>query len=202
MVGIDAMVLHIHDSRLGQLLRRVRRTGRRLEVVVGSQCHLLRRRGSRVHHFGAALELGEVLLHLEVGLCGQVLLLLLLRGRRAARLRPIQTRPARHGRVGIGVRPAGSHPVRNLDEKRVVDLSESTSARVAASRRDAVGRVEAWMGCNGVDVKAEGFAGAHFYAIPRLVLARRLLARAARAYGRHEKVMNIFIKHTGGTLVD
>lgn len=70
MVAVHVVVFHAHD-RLRHLLRRVRWTGRRLEMVVCwvERVHLLSLGGCLVlHHVGTPLEmLCQVLLQLDIG---------------------------------------------------------------------------------------------------------------------------------------
>lgn len=73
------------------------------------RAHRVALRRAWVHHLGALMQLLlQVLAQLQVGVGGHVLLMLL-RGRRAAVLIHVQTGPAAHLRVRIAVVTAGGH---------------------------------------------------------------------------------------------
>jgi hypothetical protein len=78
VVAVHVVIFQTHHS-LRHLLRGVRGTRRRLEMVVRRvHCciHLVSLWGPGVHHLGASLELRHALLHLKVGVGSQVMALL------------------------------------------------------------------------------------------------------------------------------
>jgi len=69
MITVHVVVFQIHDS-LGHLLRGVRGTRRRLEVMMSRAegIHLLPWASGMLHHIIAPLKLCQVLLHLKIRL--------------------------------------------------------------------------------------------------------------------------------------